>query len=42
MQLLSKILGDRTVGFLRVKKESGSRQRGFCVGIGLKEFRQTP
>ena len=29
MQLLSKIPNDRTVGFLRAKKQSGSTQRGF-------------
>ena len=38
MQLLSKISGDRTVGFRRAKKESGSTQRGLHVGTGLKEF----
>ena len=41
-QLLSKILGDRTVGFLRAKKESASTHRGQRVGIGFLEFRQTP
>ena len=40
MQLLSKILDDRTVGFLQAKKESGSTQRGLCVGTGLGEFQQ--
>ena len=28
MQLLSRISEDRTVGFLRAKKKSGSTQRG--------------
>ena len=42
MQLLSRIPDDRTVGFLRAKKESGSTQRGLRVGTGLGEFRQTP
>ena len=42
MPLLSKIPGNRTVGFLRAKKESGSMQRGLCVGSGLGEFRQNP
>ena len=40
--LLSKILGDRTVGFLWVKKQSGSTQQGQRVGTGFEEFRQTP
>ena len=38
MQLLSKIPEDRTVGFLRAKKESGSTQRGLRVGTGFREF----
>ena len=42
MRLLSKISGDRTVGFLRAKKQSGSTQRGLRVGTGFREFRQTP
>ena len=41
MSLLSKIPGDRTVGFLRSKKESCSTQRGQRVDSGFKEFRQT-
>ena len=41
MQLLSRITDDRTVGFLRTKKESGSTQRGIHVGTDLGEFRQT-
>ena len=39
---LSKILGDRTVGILRSKKESCSTWRGLHVGTGFREFRQTP
>ena len=42
MQLLSKIPGDRTVGILRAKKQSGSMQRGLRVGTGFREFRQNP
>ena len=38
MQLLSKIPGDRTVGFLRAKKEKGSRQQGLRVGTSFSEF----
>ena len=41
MQLLYKIPADRTVGFLRAKKESGSTLLGLRVGTGLGEFRQT-
>ena len=40
--LLSKIPGDRTVGFLLSKKESCSMRRGLRVGTGFKEFRKTP
>ena len=36
--LLSKIPGDRTVGFLRAKKESCSTRRGLHVGTDLGEF----
>ena len=32
--LLSRFSVDRTVGFLRSKKESCSTRRGQCVGIG--------
>ena len=42
MQLLSKIPDDRTVGFLRSKKESCSTRRGQGVGSGFLEFGQTP
>ena len=40
--LLSRNTDDPTVGSLRNKKESCSTQRGFRVGTGFKEFRQTP
>ena len=40
-QLLSRITGNRTVGFLRVKKQSGSTHRGLHVSTGFGEFRQT-
>ena len=40
MQLLSKILDDRTVGFLRAKKQSGSTQRGLRVATSFREFLQ--
>ena len=39
--LLSKISGDRTVGFLRAKKESCSTRRGQRVDSGFREFRKT-
>ena len=39
---LSKISANRTVGFLRAKKESCSTRREQCVGTGFLEFRQTP
>ena len=39
---LSRFTADRTVEFLRAKKESGSTQRGLRVGTGFREFRQTP
>ena len=42
MQLLSRIPGVRTVGFLRAKKQSGSTHRGHGMGTGFGEFRQTP
>ena len=41
-RLLSKISRYPTVGSLRDKKESCSTRRGLRVGIGFKEFRQTP
>ena len=40
--LLSRFVGDQTVGIRRDKKESCSTQRGQRVGTGLLEFRQTP
>ena len=40
--LLSKNTGDLTVGSLRDKKESCSTQRGLRMGIGFREFPQTP
>ena len=41
-QLLSKILANPTVGFLRSKKESRSTWRGQRVGTSFLEFQQTP
>ena len=40
--LLSKILGDPTVGTLRNKKEGRSTHRGLRVGISFGSFQQTP
>ena len=42
MSILSRILENRTVGFLRSKKESRSMRRGLRVGSGFEEFRETP
>ena len=42
MQLLSRFLGNPTVGIRQDKKESGSTQRGLHVGTDFEEFRQTP
>ena len=39
--LLSKFLGDPTVGSLRNKKESCSTRRGLRVGTRFREFPQT-
>ena len=36
---LSQIYGNRTVGFLRTKKQSSSTHRGLHVGTGFEEFR---
>ena len=36
--LLSKIPGNRTVGFHRIKKESCSTRRGLRAGTGLRSF----
>ena len=41
-KLLSKMLGDPTVGSLRAKKESCSTRRGLRVDTGFGIFRQTP
>ena len=40
--ILSKIVGDPTVGGFRDKKESCSTQKGLRVGTRFKEFRKTP
>ena len=40
-RLLSRFLGDPTVGTRRDKKESCSTHRGLCVGTGFGSFRQT-
>ena len=40
--LLSKIYGNRTVGFLQSKKQSRSTHRELRVGTKILEFRQTP
>ena len=40
--LLSKIVGDPTVGDLRDKKENCSTRRGLRVGTRFREFPQTP
>ena len=40
--LLSRFAGNPTVGSLRDKKESCSTRRGFRMGTGFEEFRQTP
>ena len=41
-ELLSRIVGDPTVGSRRDEKESCSTRRGLRVSTGFKEFRQTP
>ena len=40
--LLSRFSVNRTVGFFRAKKKSGSTQRGQRMGTSFEEFRQTP
>ena len=40
--LLSKIPGNRIMGFLRAKKESCSTRRGLRVDFDFEEFGQTP
>ena len=42
LHLLSKIPGDRTVGFRRGKEQSCSPRQGLHVGTRFGEFRQTP
>ena len=42
MYLISRFTVDLTVGILRDKKEGCSMRRAMCVGLGFKEFRQTP
>ena len=39
--LLSRIVGDPTVGSFQDKKESCSTRRGLRVGTGIREFPQT-
>ena len=41
-RLLSRIVGDSTVGSLRDKKESCSTRKGLRMGTGFREFPQTP
>ena len=41
-RLLSKFLGDSTVGIRWDKKESHSTRIGLRVDYGVEEFRQTP
>ena len=40
--LLSKIYGNRTVGFRRTKRQSQSTNLELRVGIKILEFSQTP
>ena len=42
LYLLSKFLGDRTVGFRRSKKESSFSQQELHIETGIMEFWQTP
>ena len=42
ISLLSKIYGNRTIGFLQSKKQSRSTHRELRVGTKILEFRQTP
>ena len=42
MSLLSRKLGNPTVGSFRDEKESCSTRRDLRVGTGFEEFRQTP
>ena len=41
VHLLSRSVGDPTVGIRRDEMESCSMQRGLRVGTGFKEFRKT-
>ena len=40
--ILSRIFGDRTVGFRRSKRESSSTRRELRVGMRIQSFCQTP
>ena len=42
MCLISRIVGDPTIGSLQDKKESCSTRRGLRVGTEFREFPQTP
>ena len=42
LHLLSKIYGDRAVGFRQSNRQSSSTQRELCVGTRIWGFRQTP
>ena len=42
VKLLSKIYGNRIVGFRRSKRQSRSTHRELYVGTKISEFRQTP
>ena len=42
LKLLSKIYGNRIVGFSQSKRQSRSTHRELCVGTKILEFRQTP
>ena len=42
MSLLSRILGNLTVGSLQDEKESCSTRRDLRMGTEFEEFRQTP
>ena len=42
MQLLSRFMGDPTVGSLRDKKENCSTRIGLRVGTRFREFPQNP
>ena len=42
LHLISRIYGDRVVGFHRSKRQSSSTRRELRVGIRIGGFRQTP